>query len=155
MATDMAVNTATWGTASLLLASGDAIDGATGFGWGSQVAKNTGFLYYQPRAAHAAQSTITAGDSETLSYGYVYVPAGVYSIYGHAKTNKDDAPEGTLLWDGTNLVVFSSDEAATGSLCGWTQATAGWVLVSLTGSADSADTLIQSAVAYRFGSWAP
>lgn len=154
MATDLDVTTAAWGSANLLLASGDDISGATGYGWGSQVAQNTGWLYYQFRPLLTQICPeIGATRSSTFSMGYTYCPAGTYSIYGHAVTNKSDAPVGTLTWDGSNLVVFSGNTAATGSKCGWGNATARWVQSTVVGSANSAATLITVSAAIRFGSY--
>lgn len=151
MATDMAVNTATWGTASLLLASGDAIDGATGFGWGSQVAKNTGFLYYQPRQAAWSRHINEAG----TDIQPIYLTAGVYSFYGIIAFNNGGT--GTVLVDGSVVVAGEGKSGnITGSKCGWTVATTGWYNVTTYYVADDGTTnTVNAAVAYRFGSWAP
>jgi hypothetical protein len=156
MASDLDVTTAAWGSQNLLLASGDDISGATGYGWGTQVAQNTGWLYYQPRPMHAETSpTIAPGDAATYDLGYVYLTAGTYSFYGYAVADKADTPASTLTFDGTTLVTFSGTVAATGSLCGWTLATAGWKRLQVIGSADAAKVSIVTASAYRFGSYAP
>lgn len=155
MATDLDVSTATFGTASLLLASGDPITDDTGSAWSGQVAQNTGWLYYQPRPIYSYRCpAITARTSETYSMGYTYCPAGTYSIYGHGLFDKTDAINGQVLWDGTALVAFAGTTAATGSLCGWST-TARWVQTTVTGSADSAAAVITSAASMRFGSYAP
>jgi hypothetical protein len=156
MATDLDVTTAVWGSANLLLASGDDISGATGYGWGSQVAQNTGWLYYQPRPMHAYKCPpIGPTRATTFPLGYVYLTAGEYSVYGYCKTDQADAPAGTMTFDGTNLVIFSGSVAATGSFCGWTLATSKWCALSVTGSANSDVTVITTASAMRFGSYAP
>lgn len=155
MASDMDPSTATFGTADLLLASGDDIAGATGCGWGSLVAQNTGWLYYQPRHLASETATITAGDDCVISLAHAYLPAGTYSIYGYV--DADGAPEGTgyLKWDGTALVTWIDETATTGSLCGWATETGGWFAMQLTGSANASDIVVVTAFSYRFGSYAP
>jgi hypothetical protein len=158
MAGDLDVSAAAWGTAKLLLVSGDDIDGDTGYGWGSQVASNTGWLYYQPRMAHSGVATITnAVDDFTTISAHVWVPIGTYSLYGIADADATGTINGTayVKWDGTALVTFTNADATTGSLCGWSTDTARWVVVRITGSADGADVNVTHAVAVRFGSWAP
>lgn len=152
MAGDLDVSTATWGTAGLLLASGDAIDGTTGAGWCSQVAQNTGWLYYRPRMLYAAH--IAANGAPGTTTGAAYVAIGTYSIYGRAKHSGYGSV--TLRWDGT-AVVTAEDETDTGSICGWATDTARWVTIALyaedLGEGESASG--QGQISMRFGSWAP
>jgi hypothetical protein len=80
----------------------------------------------------------------------------VYSIYGHAKNSAANSQAGTLEWDGTDLAIAPAGvTAATGSICGWSNETARWVLISSTGSSSADPTTLTTAIAMRFGSWAP
>lgn len=153
MAGDLDVTAATWGSASLLLVSGDDIDGATGYGWGSQVAKNTGWLYYQPKHLASNTATITAGDDCNISIGRGYFPKGTYSIYAYA--DADGAPEGTgyVKFDGTIVASWVDANPATGQLVGWSTTTGGWYAVTVTGSADASDIIVVAGLSYRAGSY--
>lgn len=156
MATDLDVTTAVWGTADLLLASGDPIDDNTGSAWGGQVAQNTGVLYYLPRPIASGGHLVRGGDPLDAYYGYTYLQAGTYSIYGYGTSNAPSMPVGSLTFDGSNLVVWSGTGApATGSFVGWTTA-ARWVLSRFVGSAvTGTNTTISVGITYRLGSFAP
>lgn len=153
MADDLDVSAATWGTADLLLVSGDDIDGATGYGWGSQVAKNTGVLYYMPRQA----SWYRTNDGTTIQG--IWLTAGTYSVYAVANFNAagTDVMTGTLYWDGTVVLAGDSDDGATitGSKCGWVWPTTGWVAITTAIGPADGDGIANLSSAYRFGSWAP
>ena len=162
MATDMDVTTATFGTAALLLASGDPITDDTGSAWGGQVAQNTGWLYYQPRTVFNASFTFSSL-SEVWGYGTaqasVYLPAGTYSVYGAAAVTPDEGltdQYGSLSWDGTALVA-TEDALTTGSLCGWSVGTAGWGTCKLIGGIydQGNERVAWGGIAIRFGSYAP
>lgn len=155
MAGDLDPSTAAWGTSSLLLASGDSIDGATGGGWGSQVAKNTGWLYYRTRHALSVEKTIVRGELFSRIIGYVYLPAGTYSIYG--LVDADGVPEGNgyLKFYNETVVTWTDDAATTGALVGWHTDTGGWFFVSLVGSADADPINVLAAVSYRPGEYDP
>lgn len=161
MATDMDVTTATFGTANLLLASGDPITDDTGSAWGGQVAQNTGWLYYQPRTIFNSSFRFSAL-SEVWGYGtaegYVYLPAGTYSIYGAVSVTPasgDTGQYGSLWWDGTTLAT-TEDTLTTGSLCGWSVGTSGWIACRLVGGIyDLHSATAWAGVALRFGSYAP
>jgi hypothetical protein len=149
MATDMDVTTATFGTANLLLASGDPITDDTGSAWGGQVAQNTGWLYYQPRNLNTRYVQVT--DPTGFRVGYAYFPAGTYSLYAALGINVGAWGYGTLFFDGTEIVKAATNGVHTGSLCGWTVGTGAWI--AMTGS--SGDANVTAAFACRFGSYAP
>ena len=152
MPTDLDVSTAAWGTQNLLIASGDPITGVTGSAWASQVAENTGWLHHQPRNV-ASLSHHFLDPAETLTVGYVWLTAGTYSIYGHLGVPTIyHGATGTVSWDGTAIVTFDgADGTFTGSLCGWTLATAAWIAVGFSGS----ECIASASCAIRFGSYAP
>ena len=161
MATDLDVTTAAWGSRNLLLASGDDISGATGYGWGTQVAQNTGWLYYQPRTVFNAAFTFSSL-SEVWGYGtadaWVYLTAGTYSVYGAVSVTPNTGETGwygSMWWDGTAL-VSTADTLTTGSLCGWTVGTSGWIHCRLVGGIyDYHSRTAWGGIALRFGSYAP
>lgn len=154
MATDLDVSTATFGTASLLLASGDPITDDTGSAWGGQVAQNTGWLYYQPRNI-AARSVPSAASGTTYYVGNSWMRAGTYSIYGHLSAEfAGGGGDGTSYWDGTLLATIGATGAATGSLCGWIAPTDTWVEMKFAARNTTA-TGITASYAMRFGSYAP
>jgi hypothetical protein len=161
MATDMDVTTATFGTGSLLLASGDPITDDTGSAWGGQVAQNTGWLYYQPRNVFCSGTTVDfiSESSGTVDiYGYVYLAAGVYSIYAcvTVDVNTPDHGMGYVFFDGTKIAAQCDDGTATGSLCGWSAGTAGWYAIMHRGSTSGDRPMTtHCGVALRFGSYAP
>lgn len=154
MATDMDVTTATFGTASLLLASGDPITDDTGSAWGGQVAQNTGWLYYQPRnLATLRHHFDTHAD---IVVGHSWVPAGTYSIYNYLASDfAGGGGAGSASWDGTMITsIEGEDGTATGSLCGWTTATSRWVQMTFNGTNTSPPGMM-TGFAMRFGSYAP
>jgi len=162
MATDLDVTTAAWGSQNLLLASGDDISGATGYGWGTQVAQNTGWLYHQPRTVFNAAFTFSSL-SEVWGYGtadaWVYLTAGTYSVYGAVSVTPDGGlidQYGSMWWDGTAL-VSTEDALTTGSLCGWTVGTSGWINCRLVGGIydQGNPRTAWGGIALRFGSYAP
>lgn len=157
MADDLDPSTSTFGTANMLLQSGDAIEGSTGYAWGAQAAKNTGWLWYLPRMVHAGANTIGALATFDTIIAHAYIAQdGTYSIYGHVDADGAPVGNGLLKWDGTTLVTFTSADATTGSLCGWVNdAGARWVAIRLTGSADSSAIYVVSSVSVRNGSYAP
>ena len=161
MATDMDVTTATFGTAALLLASGDPITDDTGSAWGGQVAQNTGWLYYQPRNVFCSGTTVVfmPESSGTVDiYGHVYLAAGVYSIYACVTANDTIPDNGTgyVFFDGTKIAEQGGDGTATGSLCGWSAGTAGWYAIMHRGRTSGEGPMpTYCGVALRFGSYAP
>lgn len=155
MATDMDVTTATFGTAALLLASGDPITDDTGSAWGGQVAQNTGWLYYQPRNVFCSGTTVSPQGAPVSAdiYGHVYLAAGVYSIYACVTA---DHGTGYVFFDGTKIAEQGGDGTATGSLCGWSAGTAGWYAIMHRGSTSGYMPMpTYCGVALRFGSYAP
>lgn len=154
MATDMDVTTATFGTANLLLASGDPITDDTGSAWGGQVAQNTGWLYYQPR--NLATLCHDFGEHEAVVVGYSWVPAGTYSIYNYLVADfAGGGGDGSAYWDGTMIAsIKGAAGTATGSLCGWTTATSRWVQMTFYGANTSTPGMM-TGFAMRFGSYAP
>lgn len=152
MAGDLDVSAATWGTAKLLLVSGDDIDGDTGCGWGSQAMNNIGWLYYRPRMLFAAE--VTASEATGTSAGAAYLPAGTYSIYG--RTKHAGHGSSTLTFDGSTIAT-ADDATATGSRCGWILATAGWVTIGIyaEGVGEGEAATVQGQISMRYGSWAP
>ena len=154
MATDMDVTTATFGTASLLLASGDPITDDTGSAWGGQVAQNTGWLYYQPRNI-ATRNAQFADTGTEYQVGHVFMPVGTYSIYCHFFYEAvGGGGGGSAYWDGTEIAHVTASGTATGSLCGWVADSDRWVDMSFTAVSSSALGATAS-YAVRFGSYAP
>jgi len=154
MATDLDVTTAAWGSQNLLLASGDDISGATGYGWGTQVAQNTGWLYYQPR--NLATLCHVFKTHEDVVVGHSWVPAGTYSIYNYLVADfAGGGGTGSASWDGTMITsIEGEDGTATGSFCGWTTATSRWVQMTFNGT-NTLPPGMMTGFAMRFGSYAP
>jgi hypothetical protein len=136
----------------MLLVSGDDIDGDTGYGWGSAVAQDIGWLYYRPRMLFAAE--VAASGATGTSTGAAYLPAGTYSIYG--RTKHAGHGSSTLTFDGSTIAT-ADDTTATGSRCGWTLAAAGWVTINTyaEGVGEGEAATVQGQISMRFGSWAP